>query len=55
LETWGSDSQEGALAGEIWMNGDSIEAKNPKPVANKNKKKKQNQTYTTSFEHLEFC
>ena len=39
VESWGSDSLEGALRGEIWMNGGSIEAKVPKSVLIKNRSK----------------
>lgn len=40
VESWGSDSLEGVLRGEIWMNGGSIEAKVPKSVLKKNRGKK---------------
>ena len=39
VESWGSDSLGGVVRGEIWMNGGSIEAKVPKSVLEKNRRK----------------
>ena len=40
VESWGSDSLEGVLRGEIWMNQGSIEAKVPNSVLKKSRSKR---------------
>lgn len=40
VESWGSDSLEGVLRGEIWMNQGSIEAKVPKSALKKSRTKR---------------
>ena len=40
VERWGSEPLGGALGGEVWMNGGSIEAKVPKSVLKKRPSKK---------------
>ena len=40
VESWGSDSLEGVLRGEVWMNQGSIEAKVPKSALKKSRTKR---------------